>query len=440
MIHNNELELEMQKILRRKNLNTSATQVIGWIGLVLAISVLAVADERQALAESPGISAEKPTDQQSVVIDQGFMVAYTELIPGTDITFEMIPIPGGEFLLGSPADEADRNSDEGPQIRVRVAPFWMAKCEITWAEYQSYMNTYAAFKNLNKMRAERRRFGDKSEKLKPLALVKKFLEQENLDVDGVTSPTPLYDSSYTYATGEEPDQPAVTMTQFAAKQYTKWLSGITSNQYRLPTEAEWEYAARAGSTTPFSFAASESLDDYAWYAANADDELQPVGTKLPNAWGLHDMHGNVAEWVLDEYDEAQYSKLKDGVTALDSVHWPTLRYPRVIRGGCWFDEPAQCRSAARHESDDPEWVLEDPNLPVSPWWFTEEPATGVGFRLLRPLTPIDAKLKPKVWDADIEEIRQDVADRLQEGRGTRSAADSRLPAALQELDSAGLLD
>jgi len=422
-------------------LKASTEQVLGWTGFALAVLLLTAADEQLVSAQVLGIVANKPVDQPRVAIEQGFMVPYTEKIPGTDITFEMIPIPGGEFLLGSPNDEADRKDDEGPQVRITVAPFWMAKCEITWAEYKSYMNTYIAFKSMNRMRGERRRLGDKSEILKPLASVRKFLEQESLDVDGVTSPTPLYESDYTYATGEEPNQPAVTMTQFAAKQYTKWLSGITGHQYRLPTEAEWEYAARAGSTTPYSFAAGKSLDDYAWYAANADDELQTVGTKLPNAWGLHDMHGSVAEWVLDEYDETRYSHLSGKVTALDSVHWPTLRDPRVIRGGCWFDEPAQCRSAARHHSEDlDEWATNDPNLPVSPWWYTEDPTTGVGFRILRPLRPMDTELKPKVWDADIEEIRQDVADRLQEGRGTRSATDERLPAALQELESAGLIE
>ena len=421
-------------------MNITKQPILCSMGLVLAIAMPTCADEHSNSAEVPGIVASKPADQQSVATDQGFMVAYTERIPGTDITFEMIPIPGGEFLLGSPEGEADRNTDEGPQVRVKVAPFWMAKCEITWAEYQSYMNTYIAFKSMNRMRGERRRFGDKSEKLQSMPAVMEFLGQENIDVDGVTSPTPLYDDSYTYASGEEPNQPAVTMTQYAAKQYTKWLSGITEQQYRLPTEAEWEYAARAGSTTPYSFTAGESLDDYAWYAANADDELQPVGTKLPNAWGLYDMHGNVAEWVLDEYDEASYVKLKDRVSVLEAVRWPTVRFPRAIRGGCWFDEPALCRSAARHKSDDPEWALEDPNLPVSPWWFTEDPSTGVGFRLLRPLTPMDAELTTKVWDADTEEIRQDVTDRLKEGRGTRSAADSRLPGALQELESAGLID
>ncbi len=414
------------------------------LSITLAIALFAVVNQQQSLAESPGIVAKQPVYQQSVTIDQGFMVPYTEKIPGTDITFEMIPIPGGKFLLGSPEGEADRNADEGPQVRVTVSPFWMAKCEITWAEYHSYMKTYSAFKSINRMRAERRRFGDKSEKLQAMPNVKKFLEQENLDIDGVTSPTPLYDSSYTYAVGEEPGQPAVTMTQFAAKQYTKWISGITGQQYRLPSEAEWEYAARAGSTTPYSFAAGKSLDDYAWYAANADDELQMVGTKLPNTWGLHDMYGNVAEWVLDEYNEKHYSGLSAGLsnqtTALEAVLWPKRRFPRVIRGGCWYDDAAQCRSAARHKSDDTAWVIEDPNLPVSPWWFTEEPTTGVGFRLLRPLASMDPAMKKKVWDADIEELRQDVVDRIKGGRGTRTAADSRLHEAIQELESAGLID
>ncbi len=403
--------------------------------------VAMVQSKEQAKAvASPGLVADAPEQARSVATGQGFMVGYIERIPGTDVTFEMLPIPGGEFLLGSPQDEVGRTEDEGPQVRVKVAPFWMGKCEITWAEYQAYMETYAAFKSLHQIRSERRRFGDECESLQKLARVKKFLEQESLDVDGVTSPTPLYDSSFTYATGEQPDQPAVTMSQFAAKQYTKWLSGITNRQYRLPTEAEWEYAARAGSETPYAFGEDESLADYAWYAANADEQLQSVATKRPNSWGLHDMHGNVAEWVLDEYDAQHYSSLQDGVGVLDAIKWPTQLFPRAIRGGCWFDEPERCRSAARHQSDDPEWTLSDPNLPVSPWWYTEEPATGVGFRILRPLQTMDQELREQVWDADIEAIRQDVVDRMKEGRGTCSGADTLLPAALEEMDSAGLIE
>lgn len=403
-------------------------------------SLLVNAKEPVQPTKQKGFVAEKPNGLHSVATNEGYMVAYTERIPGTDIEFEMIPILGGEFLLGSPDTEAERNADEGPQVRLVVAPFWMGKCEVTWAEYQAFMNTYSALKSLHELRVEMKRFGEESEQFNDLPKVKEFLTNESLDVDGVTAPTPLYEPDVTYAYGQDPNQPAVTMSQFGAKQYTKWLSGITQTAYRLPTEAEWEYAARAGSTTPYAFPANESLDDYAWYAANSGDELQAVGTKLPNAWGLHDMHGNVAEWVLDQYAAQHYAQISHKAMALDAVHWPTQLYPRVIRGGCWFDDPAQCRSAARHQSDDPEWTASDPNLPISPWWFTEDPASGIGFRLARPVAPMDEALRKKVWDADIEEIRLDVADRIEEGRGTITGSDSRLPAALQELESAGLID
>jgi len=388
-------------------------------------------------ASAPGLAQQKPESEPSVATDRGYMTCYSEQIPGTEITFEMIPVPGGTFLLGSPDDEPQRNPDEGPRVRVQVAPFWIGKCEITWAEYHAYMEMYEAFKTLDGLRADR-----ENPKIKSLQAVQEFLSQESADVDAVTSPTPLYDSSFTYEVGEEPEQPAVTMTQFAAKQYTKWLSGIMGRQYCLPTEAEWEYAARAGTSTAFSFGDnSQELGEYAWYAANADEQTHAVGTKKPNAWGLYDMHGNVAEWVLDQYAESYHLPLKEGpIQAENAIVWPTKLFPRVIRGGCWFDDPKQCRSAARHKSADPDWNVQDPNLPKSPWWFTEEPATGVGFRLVRPLQPMDPSLKQKVWDADIDWIRQDVADRLDEGRGVQSAVDTRLPAAIQEIEAAGFIE
>jgi len=393
----------------------------------------ALADD--VTATEIGFVKTKPQEGFSVATDRGYMTSYTVQIPGTEVTFEMVPIPGGEFLLGSPDGEAERRDDEGPQVRVKVAPFWMSKCEITWAEYHAYMAMYDAFKQFGDLRND-------AEETKSLAAVKTYLEQESLEVDGVTAPTPLYDPDTAYEAGEDPDQPAVTMTQFAARQYTKWLSGITGKAYRLPTEAEWEYAARAGSTTAYSFGDdAASLAEFAWYAKNADDQTHAVGSKPANAWGLHDMHGNAAEWVLDEYAAEHYSTLKgasiDGAVA---TLWPKQLYPRVYRGGSWLDGPDVCRSASRQPSDDSEWSLSDPNLPVSPWWFTEEPSTGIGFRIIRPLDPPDEKMQKKIWEADVEDLQFDVAERLEEGRGTQSSADQRLPAAIEELRSAGLVE
>lgn len=406
-----------------------------YISIILTIVLLLTSRAVLEAKDTPGLAANAPAEGSSVRTDQGFMIPYQETIPGTDITFEMVPVPAGKFLLGSPASEADRAEDEGPQVRVEVPAFWMGKCEVTWAEYRAYMNMYDVFKSFSDLR-------DDAERLKKLNATRKFLEQESLEVDGVTAPTPLYDASFTYYPGEDPDQPAVTMTQYAAKQYTKWISGMLGWQYRLPTEAEWEYAARAGSTTAYSFGDDpEKLGDHAWYAENSDDETHGVGTKLPNAWGLHDMHGNVAEWVLDGYHSDHYAKLTgESVTTLKSVAWPTKPFPRVIRGGCWFDEPSLCRSAARHKSDDPEWKLSDPNLPKSPWWYTEDPSTGVGFRIIRPLKDMDEKMCRKVWEADIKWIQQDVADRLDEGRGTIGAANSQLPGAIEELREAEIIE
>src|SRR4051812_29864052 len=86
-----------------------------------------------------GIVSKAPAKGRSVKVDEGYMVPYVEKIPGTDVTFEMIPIPGGEFLMGSPAGEANRSTDEGPQVRIKVEPFWMGKCEVTWGEYRAFM-------------------------------------------------------------------------------------------------------------------------------------------------------------------------------------------------------------------------------------------------------------------------------------------------------------
>ena len=382
-------------------------------------------------AANPGFVAgeSRPAgDAPAIQVPDGWMVAYDETIPGTDVTFRMVPVPGGRFRMGSPDAEAGRAANEGPVFEVEVAPFWMGRCEVTWAEYKRYMAACDLFIALQ------------SAGVRAVAA--------GTEADAVTAPSNLYDPTTTFANGEKPTQPAVTMTPFAARQYTKWLSGLTGRFYRLPSESEWEYACRAGSSTPWHAGGdAAALADVAWFTDNADDTTHPVGTKQPNAWGLHDMHGNVAEWVIDELVADGYARqaaLPQPVAAADAVAWPARLYPRVLRGGAYYDEPAACRSAARRGSrdaggtaDDPDWKDVDPNLPKSPWWYTEAPALGVGMRLTRPLAEPDVAARGRWWDADTDSIREDVASRLTEGRGARAVVDPQFPA---DVKAAGLGD
>ncbi|MFM7207656.1 MAG: formylglycine-generating enzyme family protein [Planctomycetaceae bacterium] len=376
-------------------------------------------------ADTPGFvpgDAEPAAVESAVQVPGGWMVAYDETIPGSSVTFRMIPVRGGTFRLGSPESEPGRVTDEGPQVEVRVEPFWIGRCEVTWAEYKRYM---AAFEVFRAMRAA---------KIRPITA--------DNEADAVTAPSALYDPTTTFVNGEDDSLPAVTMTQFAARQYTKWLSGLTGRFYRLPAESEWEYACRAGGGSAWHTGDDEAaLDAAAWFADNADEAPHPAGQKTANAWGLHDMHGNVAEWCVDELVAGGYGRqaaLPQPVTVADAITWPQKLYPRVLRGGAYYDEAAECRSAARRGSrdaggtrDDPDWKDVDPNLPKSPWWYTEEPALGVGMRVVRPLTEPDVAVRRRWWDADVESIRADTADRVQQGRGALGIVDPRLPADLK---------
>ena len=197
--------------------------------LACLLSATLFAEQRKTL----GIVTTKPKSGRFVEVDQGFMVPYSQTIPGTTVVFEMVPIPGGTFLMGSPPVEGKRSADEGPQIEVRIEPFWMGKYEVTWPEYEPFMDLYQVFKKFKYQKI--RRVTDENRKLT------------------VTAPTMLYTTDMVTEYGYGKRHPAATMTQFAARQYTKWLSAITQTQYRLPFEAEWEYACRAGTTTAFHF-------------------------------------------------------------------------------------------------------------------------------------------------------------------------------------------
>ncbi len=158
---------------------------------------------------------------------EGEMKPYAEQISGTDVGYDMVPIPAGEFLMGSPADEPMREADEGPQHRVRIEPFWMGKHEVTWNEFDLYVQGLDYH----------RRMHDRREPTKwDIAA----------DATTCTSMTPYDDPMF----GKPRDgYPAVNMTQLAAKLYCTWLSAKTGRYYPLPTEAGWEYACRAGTTT-----------------------------------------------------------------------------------------------------------------------------------------------------------------------------------------------
>ena len=338
--------------------------------LVAAATIGCLVAANDGRANEPGLAAKQPESGRFVKTDRGFMVPYTITIPGSDVRIEMQPCPGGKFRLGSPDAEAKRAADEGPIVEVEVAPFWIAAYETTWAEYKQYMSLNDVFNRI------------RNQKLRTI------VEEDKPWI--VTAPSKLYDTGFTYRMGELPKQPAVTMSHFAARQYTKWLSGVTGQVFRLPTEAEWEYACRAGTSTAYSFGDDpKQLGEYAWYFGNSKDKTHEVGQKKPNPWGLYDMHGNVGEWVLDEFTEAGYGWISPGpIKAADAVKWPTVVYPRVVRGGSWDEEPDRCRSAARRPSHDDDWRAEDPNIPQSPWWFTSDPAQSVGFRIVRPLEPL----------------------------------------------------
>jgi sulfatase modifying factor 1 len=397
-----------------------ATILVGTGPLVAAEPAGELASSADA-AFAGFVAGPRPDDIEGpfVEVPGGWMVPYDETIPGTEVRFRMVPVPGGTLRMGSPDDEADREPTEGPCFEVSLEPFWMSAHEVAWDEYKQYM---AACDLFNAMQAR---------KIRPITT-------EN-QADAVTAPSNLYDPTTTFTNGEDPRQPAVTMTQFAARQYTQWLSGLTGRFYRIPAEAEWEHACRGGTSTPWSCGEDPAgLAAIAWYADNADDTTHPVGELEPNAFGLFDMHGNAAEWVIDQLSADGYARqagLPQPVPGTAAINWPTELEGRVVRGGAYYDDADRCRSAARRGSEDEAWKEVDPNLPKSPWWYTEEPALGVGMRLVRPWTKPDPETQKRWWQADIDSIREDTASRVMQGRGARGLVDPSLPA---ELEAKGL--
>lgn len=276
---------------------------------------------------------------------------YNQEIAGTDITFKMVPIKGGSYIVGASANDAAKESDELPNKKVEVSSFWMGAFEVTHKEFLL--------------------FTDATRDLLP---------------DGIQNPEVISRPSSPYedpskGLEDEDLKPTVGLTQYSALSYCRWLYKRTGVFYRIPTELEWELAARAGTSTPYFFGSDKNeLEKYAWYSKNGEEELHQVGQKSPNPNGLYDIYGNVAEWCLDQYYADFYNTLNDG----DKDKWgmPDALYPRSVRGGSFFDEAEGCRSSNRDTSTE-DWKIRDPQLPKSFWWNTD--SEFVGFRLVRPL-------------------------------------------------------
>lgn len=306
------------------------------------------------------------------------MQPYTNNIPGSKVPYVMIPIRGGEFVMGSPDSEKGRQPDEAPPHKVKIAPFWMGRCEVTWNEFELFM------------------YPDDEKRLRDELGAGTYT---NTISDAVTRPSKPY-TEMSFGMGKE-GFPAISMTQHGANKYCHWLSAKTGHFYRLPTEAEWEYACRAGTTTAFSFGDDAGqLPEYGWFEDNGDFKYQKVGRKKPNPWGLHDMHGNVAEWCLDQY-EPDYTKVlgEAGAVVVNPWNRATKPYPHVVRGGSYDDPADKLRSAARRASNK-NWKMRDPQLPKSIWWLTD--AQFVGFRIVRPLEVPPADQLKKFWTSGVE--------------------------------------
>ena len=267
---------------------------------------------------------------------------YSEKIPNSDLSIEMIFIQGGEYSMGN------KNSN----VNTQISSFWMSKYEITWEIYNLFMEF------------------DQSNKLEYI------IDGDTIKVDGISKPTTPY-TDMTFGMGYE-GFPAINMTHFAASKFCKWLSLITGNYYRLPTEAEWEYACRSGTSSDYYYGDDISLiDEYSWNKNNSDNSYQRVGQKIPNKWGLHDMLGNVSEWVADSYDDNIFKSKK---LKKDPFIFSESKYPKVYRGGSWNDEPSSLLTHKRFYSDN-SLQKRDPQIPKSQWWNTDAP--NIGFRIVR---------------------------------------------------------
>ncbi len=304
----------------------------------------------------------------------GFM-SFTEKIPRSSVSFNMIAIPGGTFKMGSSPDEPFRKENEGPVMEVELSPFFMAEVEVTWDEYLAfYVQTAAEGRTTDTEGLRSQGSAD--------------------DVDAISGATPPYG---------QPDQgwgigqrPAISFTHHAAETYCRWLSQVTGKTYRLPTEAEWEYACRAGTEGPYFFPGDPEkfektglraklskndttvINTYVVYKGNSPSKTQTPDFVKPNPFGLKNMPGNVAEFCSDWYQADTYTQYPDGI--IKDPKGPETGEEHVVRGGSFLNPAGALRSAARDYTRTEAWLRTDPQIPKSIWWYSD--CFNVGFRVV----------------------------------------------------------
>lgn len=299
--------------------------------------------------------------------------SFEEHIPGTTVSLNMIAVPGGSFTIGSPENEPFRNENEGPQRQVTVSDFFMGEVEVTWDQYWAFYNETM------------------SEGRTPPEKI--YAHNSTPGIDAVSGPTPPFGNP-DQGWGMN-DRPALTMTHYAAETFCQWLSLKTGKHYRLPTEAEWEYAARGGSRTPYFFDGNPKkfssrgflrsvfkpdttmINRYVVYALNSRNRTQTPDKVAPNPLGLKNMLGNVMEYCADWYAEDAYSALKDGAV---NPKGPAEGTEHVVRGGLYNSDAAEVRSASRAATEHDAWLKTDPQKPKSIWWYSD--IKGIGFRVV----------------------------------------------------------
>lgn len=333
--------------------------------------------------------ADPDSNSDSVTTAEEF-IPLTENIPGESESIELVPVPGGTFMMGA-GEHADGHA-------VEVDPFWMSKYEITWNQYNLFAN-----ESIENIRRELYQvfYGvdiDADAISSPTLTddVLEVLREADIPADVISTPSPAY-GDLTLGMGSD-GYPAINMTHYAAVMFTKWLTVKTGDFYRLPTEAEWEYACRAGENEAYQ--PPENLDIYAVHRGNSNRSYDKVDSKEPNALGLYHMLGNVTEWTLDQYHEDYFDRL-EGDPAVNPLFIPDELYPRAARGGAYTDD-AEAASCLNRRASSPRWKMNDPQLPKSLWWHTNAPF--IGFRVV----------KPKNQPESVEEMERYWIDAIQD--------------------------